>query len=157
MLYGDRHFTKRELSTLNARMQRGQITPEAMFVMKGIRPLGLLEGQNALKHMLQWSRESLVEIDAKAHTLSQRIDTLHAKLESLSKALLHNHCDTSPPKLTAQSSQDEDDIMQRLRDKELQRQAEVSNRRWSDIERVWIEEHYRCRYPHCNNNAPHMH
>lgn len=143
-------LTKRELYTLNTRIppERGRFIASGMFVMPGDRQLNIDEAKHALDNIVKWSQESLrdVEDDLKTHT--GKLDALNQKMEQLETQIAKVcHITTSAPPSAYESyytKVSEADIINRLTQKELQRQAEVSNRRWGDIERQWLDKYYRC-------------
>jgi hypothetical protein len=134
--------------TLNARIpnNRGTLNPDGTFTISGYEgaPLTLDEAKGIIARLLARSGENikkteseLKEKEKKSHLLSQKLAALEELVEKECKA-----AGTPTPWEMGVPRSAGKDIYQRYVEKERLRQEEVEDRRFADIERLWLKNYY---------------
>lgn len=150
----DGKLSKTETATINLRVpkNRGTLFRDGSFAITGHEAKSLKESQKILNNILKWSSEGVTQMQGNLAFINPQITQLHQKITSLELTIAKVCTDDMPLESLEKEYTTANDqaIADRFSQREKERYNEVSNRRWSDIERSWVNRYYNnCRYHPC--------
>jgi hypothetical protein len=134
-------LTPRERLTLNTRIpsKHGHITEDGTFSVMGKNTIPLPLVIKYLDNITSWSHTNRNSIDSQIKESQNKLNALQQQMITL-KVDLERWC--APYSTARNDTALEDSIAERFTQRENNRQKEVSNRTWNDIERQWIYRYY---------------
>jgi len=147
-------LSKTETATLNIRIpkDRGILYSDGSFAITGHEAKPLKESQKILDNIAVWSNKGVIQVQGNISYIHPQISQLHRKVNTL-EAKIATICtdemvvETLEKEYTTANDQA---IIDRFAQRERQRYDEVSNRRWGEIERSWVNRYYNtCRFRPC--------
>jgi len=151
----DGKLSKRETATLNVRIpkDRGILYPNGSFAITGHEAKSLKESQKILDNIATWSNKGVTQVQGNISYIHPQISQLHQKVKTLEMKIAEV-CTDEMALATLEkeySTANDQAIIDRFSQREQQRYEEVSNRRWGEIERTWVNRYYNtCRFRPCH-------
>ena len=155
LLETDGKMSKTETATLNVRVpkDRGVLYPDGSFAITGHKAKSLKESLKILDHIAKWADKGVTQVQGNIAYIHPQISQIHKKV-SLLEDTIERIC-TQEMGLAMidqeHTTANDQEIVNRFAKREQQRYEEVSNRRWGDIERAWVNRYYNtCRFRPCH-------
>ena len=156
MIGSDKKLSKTEVATLNMRIpkQRGVLYQDGSFAITGHKAKSLQESQKILKRIMQWSNDGIRQTQGNLSFIHPQTSQLYTKVKMLEEKIANTCTNEMRTQILARAQKEtinDQSIAKRFAEREEQRFREVSDRRWSEIERAWIYRYYNtCRFRPCH-------
>jgi len=161
LLEEDVKLSKTETATLSVRIpkDRGILYSDGSFAITDHEAKSLKESMKILDTIATWANTGIIQIQGNIAYIHPQISQLHKKVNRL-EAIITKTCTDKMALATLEEEYtraNDQTIIDRFTHREQLRYEEVSNRRWGDIERTWVNKYYNtCRFHPCSPDMDEM-